>query len=433
VPDPDYGKITDARVAALKARLGLDLDPDNYLPVSDEVRANWRPRSTGFNVEVSIDTSRHFVNGYGDTNPLYCDPEYAAKTRWGTLIAAPTMFWTFHGDLDPVPKLKPEIARKMEGDPLRGVGSLQADLRYDFYRPMKLGDRIYRAAAKTGIADKRSSWGGRAVHETTSFISYNHDREVVAVVRGTWIRAERRPVSEVKEPQPAPEPYTDEQLAEIDACYAHELETRRGATPRHFEDVNPGEELPRMVKGPIRVTDLILFHAGFGQSFPTFAHRIAYETRKSTPGLYSRNKLRVWDIVQRMHWEEDWAHKVGAATIYDYGAIRETFLAHLVTNWMGDDAWLRRLHLQHRKFNFAGDTNWLRGRVARKRIGDEGAEVELEIRIENQRGLVLTSGTALVLLPSRERGPVEPPTPPTEEPMPLLRHEVEELRRLNGD
>jgi hypothetical protein len=79
VPDPDYGKITDARVAALKARLGLDLDPDNYLPLSDEVRANWRPRSTGFNVEVSIDTTRWLrrlhlqhrkFNFAGDTNWL---------------------------------------------------------------------------------------------------------------------------------------------------------------------------------------------------------------------------------------------------------------------------------------------------------------------------------------------------------------------------
>ena len=431
MPDPDYGKITDERVATLKERLGLDLEPDNYLPVPPEVQQNWRPKSTGFNVEVSIDTSRHFVNGYGDTNPLYCDPDYAAKTRWGTLIAAPTMFWTFHGDLDPVGKLKPEIAKQLRGDPLRGVGSLQADVRYDFFRPMKLGDRIFRTASKTGIADKRSSWGGRAVHETTSFVSYNQDREVVTLLRGMWIRGERRPVSEVKEPQPIPEEYSDEQLAEIDACYEAELETRRGAEPRYWEDVEIGEEMPRMVKGPIRVTDLILFHAGFGQSFPTFAHRLAYETRKSTPGLYTRNELNVWDIVQRMHWEEAWAQQVGAGTVYDYGAIRETFLAHLVTNWMGDDAWLRRLHMQHRKFNFAGDTNWLLGQVVGKEMTDEGAEVHLEIRIENQRGVVLTPGSAIVLLPSRERGPVELPTPPAEDAMAVLRNEVEELRTLN--
>jgi acyl dehydratase len=433
MPDPNYGKITDERVALMKERLGLDLEPDNYLPMPPDVLDKWRPTANGFNVEVSIDTSRHFVRGYGDTNPLYCDQDYAEKTRWGTLIASPTLFWTFDGDLEPPGELRPEIAKKMRGDPLRGVGSLQADLTYNFYRPMKRGDRIYRKAAKTGIADKTSSWGGRAVHETTSFVSYNQDKEVATVLRGMWIRGERRPVSEVKEPQPTPEVYTDEQLHEIDECYAHELETQRGAEPRYWEDVEIGQELPRMVKGPIRVTDLILFHAGFGQSFPTYAHRLAYETRQSTPGLYTRNKLNVWDIVQRMHWEEDWAQKVGAGTVYDYGAIRETFLAHLVTNWMGDDAWLSKLHVQHRKFNFAGDTNWLVGKVVGKEMTDEGAEVHLELRIENQRGLVLTPGEAVVLLPSRENGPVVLPTPPSEDVLGVLRHEVEELGRINGE
>jgi acyl dehydratase len=433
MPDPSYGKITDAGVAELKARLGLDLDPNNYLPVSEAARAKWRPASNGFNVEVSIDTCRHFVRGYGDTNPLYTDPEYAAKTRWGSLIAPPGLFWTFDGDLDPRGELRPEIARRLRGDPLRGVGSLQADVRYDLYRPMRLGDRIYRRSAKTGVADKRSSWGGRAVHETTSYVSYNQNREIATLLRGTWIRAERKPIREVRDPQPAPEPYTDEQLAEIDACYANELATRRGATPRYWEEVEPGEALPQLVKGPLRVTDLILFHAGFGQSFPTYAHRLAYETRKSTPGLYTRNKLNVWDIVQRMHWEEDWAHEVGAPAIYDYGAIRETFLSHLVTNWIGDDGWLRRLHVQHRKFNFAGDTNWLRGEVSGKQKTREGCEVDLALRIENQRGLVLTQGTARVLLPSREAGPVVLPRPPSEDIVGVLRHEVEELRRLHGD
>jgi acyl dehydratase len=137
--------------------------------------------------------------------------------------------------------------------------------------------------------------------------------------------------------------------------------------------------------------------------------------------------------VQRMHWEEDWAHQVGAPTVYDYGAIRETFLAHLVTNWMGDDAWLRQLHVQHRKFNFAGDTNWLVGSVASKERTEEGALVHLDIRIENQRGLVISPGKAVVILPSRETGPVELPKPVSNDPMAMLRQEIEELRIINGD
>ncbi len=431
MPDPDYGKITDERVEAVRSRIGLDLDPDNYLPLDPEVVKNWKPRSTGFIHEIGADTNRHFVNGYGDTNPLYCDPEYAKNTVWGKLIAAPTMIWTLNGDLDPPRKLKPEVAAQLKGDPLRGVGELQADVTYEFYRPMMLGDRIYTKRAFVGLAHKRSSWGGRAVHVTRSTVGFNQDRQITHLLRGMWIRGERRPVSEVKEPQPPPEAYTDEYLAEIDECYANELSTQRGATPRYWEDVEVGEDLPRLVKGPIRVTDLILFHAGFGQSFPTFAHRIAYDTRKSTPGLYTKNKLNVWDIVQRMHWEEDWAQKVGAATVYDYGAIRETFLAHLVTNWMGDDAFLRRLSVQHRRFNFAGDTNWLKGRVTGKEMTDEGAEVQLEVWIENQREMVITPGSAVVFLPSRERGPIELPQPPGNDPVQMLQHEIEELRIKN--
>jgi acyl dehydratase len=432
MPDPNYGKITDDRVAALRSRIGLDLDLDNFLPLDPEVARTWKPKSTGFVHELTEDTSRHFVNGYGDDNPLYCDPDYGAGTRWGRMIAAPTIIWAFGGDIDPPRRLKPEVAEQLKGDPLRGVGELQANVVYEWYRPIGQGDRIYTQRAFVGLADKTSSWGGRAIHVTRSTVGINQAREVTHLLRGMWIRGERRPVSEVSEPQPKPDPYTDEQLAEIDACYAAEVSTRRGAETRYWEDVEVGEPMLTLVKGPIRVTDLILFHAGFGQSFPTFAHRLAYETRKSTPGLYTRNPLNVWDIVQRMHWEEDWAQKVGAATVYDYGAIRETFLSHLATNWMGDDGFLRRLHVQHRKFNFAGDVNWLKGRVAEKKITDEGAEVHLDIRIENQRGVCVTPGNAVVLLPSRERGPVKLPNPPGADAASLLRHEVELLRAENG-
>ncbi|MET0182221.1 MAG: MaoC family dehydratase N-terminal domain-containing protein, partial [Caulobacterales bacterium] len=287
--DPNYGKITDERVAKLKSRIGLDLDPNNYLPLDPEVKKNWKPQSTGFIHVLGEDTSRHFTNGYGDDNPLYCDPDYAKGTRWGKLVAAPTIIWAFNGDLDPPGTLKPEIEAQLKGDPLRGVGELQADVTYEWYRPIMEGDRIYTKRAFVGLAEKTSTWGGRAVHSTRSTVGFNQNREITHLLRGMWIRGERRPVSEVKEPQPKPEPYTDEQLAEIDACYAAELSTRRGAEVRYWEDVQVGDEMPTLVKGPIRITDLILFHAGFGQSFPTYAHRIAYETRKSTPGLYTRN------------------------------------------------------------------------------------------------------------------------------------------------
>ncbi len=409
MPDPDFGKITDEKVAQLKARIGLTVDPDNYLPLDPEVVKSWKPKSTGYNHEVTADGVRHFVHGHGDDNPLYCDPEYAQTTRWGTLIGSPTFSQTMSGTLDPQRQLKPEIAAKLKGDPLRGVGDLQSELHYEFYRPLRLGDRVYTEGAAIGVQDKRSSWGGRAVHNFSARVAQNRDREVTHHTRVRMIRAERRPASEVMEQQAPPDPYTPEQLAEIDAAYA--AETRRGDKPRYWEDVEVGEELPVMVKGPLRVTEIILYHGGFGQGFPTFAHKLAYQTRMRTPGLYSPNELNIPDIVQRMHWEKDWALKVGASERYDYGAIRESFLANLVTAWQGDDGWLWKLNIQHRRFNFIGSTNWLKGRVIGKEQTDVGSEVHLEIWIEDQRGVVISPGSAVVLLPSRAKGPVVLPPP----------------------
>src|SRR5438093_7103861 len=46
-----------------------------------------------WNNEATRDTIRHYAWGIGDDNPLYCDPDYAARTRWGTIVAPPTFLF----------------------------------------------------------------------------------------------------------------------------------------------------------------------------------------------------------------------------------------------------------------------------------------------------------------------------------------------------
>ena len=46
-------------------------------------------RPTPWVTEVTRDAVRHFAWGIGDNNPLWLDPEYAAHTRWGGIIAPP--------------------------------------------------------------------------------------------------------------------------------------------------------------------------------------------------------------------------------------------------------------------------------------------------------------------------------------------------------
>jgi hypothetical protein len=89
------GTITDEGVARLRARIGVPEphpQPPHYL----------RPDADAF---------RHVAIAYGDDNALWCDPGYAAGTRWGGLIAPPPLAGgdTLVGE-DEVGALAPESA-----------------------------------------------------------------------------------------------------------------------------------------------------------------------------------------------------------------------------------------------------------------------------------------------------------------------------------
>ena len=62
-----------------------------------------------------------------------------------------------------------------------------------------------------------------------------------------------------------------------------------------------------------------------------------------------------------------------------------------------------------------GDTTWVKGSVVGKDVTPEGRHVvDLEVRCENQRGVVSAPGTARVILPSKAHGAAVLPEPPTD-------------------
>jgi hypothetical protein len=278
--------------------------------------------------------------------------------------------------------------------------------------------------AQVGVQDKPSRFGGRTAHVTNDFLFANGHGQIVTIQRGTWINAERH-TSKARSEDRKPlsfNPYTDEAIAEIDAAY--DAQERRGAEPRYFEDVEIGDELQPRVKGPLTVTDLVVWHIGWGmQLTPPGAFAVARKVRKKAPGLYPPNARNIPDTVQRLHWDAARAAELGIPMSYDYGAMRETWLTHAVTDWMGDDGFLFKLRCEHRKFNYLGDTTWVRGQVTDKVQTDGRNEVHLEVSCWNQRGEQTTPGTAVVLLPTRER-PAELPAPPADTIEELLAQEI---------
>ncbi len=392
------GHITDEAIQRLRARIGVPEphpQPPHYLA-------------------AGLDAFRHVAEAYGDDNPLWFDPEYAARTRWEGPIAP---FPLVGGDTlvgeDEVTEVAPEHRELMKGDPLRGVHAYYASSVREWWAPLRPSTRVWRRNALVGAIDKVSDFAKRAVHEWTAQVFRTDDGTILSGQYKNMIRTEREEARErKKEAPPAFEPYDDAAIAAIDEQYAREAP--RGSEPRWWEDVHEGDELDPLVKGPLRVTDIVCWHVGMGMGlYGVKPLRLAWHNRQRVPSFYQRDDLGIPDVMQRVHWDPDFARRAGNPTTFDYGRMRETWLIHLCTDWMGDDAWLWRLDCEFRKFNYVGDTQWIRGRVVRSYLADgDRPAVDIELWSENQRGEQTAPGHATILLPSREHGPVRLPDPP---------------------
>lgn len=391
-------QITEEAIARLRERIGVPM-PDPVQP---------------FLLRPDADSMRHWAYGYGDDNPLWWDEEYAAGTRWGGMIAPPGMLG---GDVttgvNEVQEVAPEHRQLMRGDPLRGVHAFRAGTIREWYAPMRAGQEVFSRNAFVGILKKQSEFGGISVVEHNAHGFRDGDGTLLGSRIRTMIRTERQKAAERgKYKATELQPYTPEELEAIDAQY--QAEKPRGAEPRYWEDVNEGDEIGPLVKGPLTVTDIICWHIGCGMGIYGVAPlRMGYKNRQRIPRFYIPTDLNVPDVSQRCHWDDAWAQSVGNPYAYDYGVMRENWLIHLCTDWMGDDAWLWKIDCQMRRFNYLGDTHWMRGKVTKKYVaeGDRPA-IDLDLWGENQRGEVTCPATASILLSSRKHGQVRLPDPP---------------------
>lgn len=367
--------ITDEMLARLRERIGKE----------------WRPEKPWFNELASRDAIRHFAHGIGDDNPLWCDAEYARHTRWGGIIAPPgflnSVYWpigTWGG--------------------LPGIHAFHSGNDWEWSRPVYEDDRISFSETLTDVLEKSSRYARRIVIQVSETAYRNQREEVVARAKGWCVRAERGAAREMgKYAHISRYRYTPEELRRIEQDY--EREERRGAKPRYWEEVQVGEELAPVVKGPLSVRDIIAWSIGAGSYFLR-AHRLAVDYRRRHPGVAMAGTE---DVPELVHFEDSPAQEISIGAAYDYGPQRVSWLSHLLTNWMGDDAFLKRLYVELRRFNLIGDTTWCQGKVTRRyREGDKFL-VDLDIWAENQRGEVTAPGRATVLLPSREKGLPEVP------------------------
>ncbi len=392
------GTITDEAIERLRARVGV---PEPWTRKPHYFRPN-------------VDAFRIVAESYGDDNPLYCDPEYATATVWGGPVAPPPLVGgdslIGEDEVTAVPDDKREL---MKGDPLRGVHAFYSASAREWWAPLRPDRRVWRRNALVAVLDKPSEFAGRAVHEWSANVFRDDDGTMLSGQYRLMIRTERTKAREKKKYDAIElASYTDAEIEAIEAEYA--AATRRGDEPRFWEDVAEGDTVGPMVKGPLTVTDMVCWHVGMGMGlYDVKPLALGAANRRRIPRFFHRDDQNVPDVMQRVHWDPEWARRAGNPTTYDYGRMRETWLIHLCTDWMGDDAWLWKLECEFRGFNYVGDTQHLSGTVVRRYLADgERPAVDLELQAVNQRGTPTTPGRATVLLPSRGHGPVRLPDPP---------------------
>ncbi|MSP78921.1 MAG: hypothetical protein EXR67_05150 [Dehalococcoidia bacterium] len=317
---------------------------------------------------VEYDPIRRHCHMTGDMNPLFLDPTYGAKSKYGAVIVPPPLVAYFG-----VPGVWPPRSLeepRLPAIPMPGNRSIAMMVETEWHKPVKVGDRLSSMSryADLYFLSIRLDWC--AVWVTTQNILSNQHGDAVATVMQMSLR--HRGVDQVPDGQKgapnvaqAPVPPMPQPIGQ----------TRPLVTPKpqaeqiYWEDVKEGDFLP-VLEYPITETRIV-------------------EQVSGSQDFYA------------VHHDRAFARAAGHSDIFVNNGFMRGCLARVLTDWIGDEGWLRKLRVEMRRMNGPGDLLICTGKVVRKY--EDGAEkiVECEVWAENARVGVTTPCRAWVALPSR--------------------------------
>ena len=137
----------------------------------------------------------------------------------------------------------------------------------------------------------------------------------------------------------------------------------------YFEDVKVGDELPHLVKGPVRQIQLTRYAGASGDFNP-------------------------------IHQDHEFAKAAGMGDVFGHGMLSMGFVAQAVTDWAGAGA-VRKIGVRFIALVRLKDIVTCKGRVLATSSKDDVHTADVEIWAENQKGEKVVTGKATVALPSR--------------------------------
>jgi hypothetical protein len=266
------------------------------------------------------------------------------------------------------------------------------------------GDEFTYTVTLTDVVEKKAKIADRVVigYDLTEY--KNQRNEVVARAKGWTLHFSRTDSGQKKSyGHREKAKYSADELRKIYDDYDREVV--RGSAPRYWEDVQIGEELPFVVKGPLSIRDMLVWNMGAGSQFMR-AHGIFVDYVRRHPAVQVFDAtVGESEVPEIVHFQSASAQDVGTSLAYDYGYERMAWLGNLLTNWVGDTGFVKRMYVELRGLNYVGDTTWCKGKVTKKYLDDNNEPcVDIECHGENQRGETNMIGRGVAVLPSKEKG-----------------------------
>ena len=308
------GIFTEELIAEMRAKTGIILRIDQGIN----------------NEEATRMAILKFADGIGDPNPLWRNEEYAKKTRFGSIIAPPSWVFSVFAGIN---------------FGWKGLGGFHSSTDAEFYKPIYRNDKITPQCQFNGFdGPKPSSFAEKVIVNKKENTYRNQNGELVAKVNWFVTRMERLKARQKGRDSAMKLPYqwSEVELKKIEADILSE--EPRGANIRYWEDAEVGEKLKHITKGPLGMTDEIAYLIGGGAPIARLAaHGVMLRNYQTHPAwAYRDPDTGALEPIFSVHYNKAAAFAQGGLPLqYDIGFQRHTWQMHLLTNWMGDDGWLK--------------------------------------------------------------------------------------------
>jgi hypothetical protein len=354
---------------------------------------------------------RRWVHAMHYPNLLHFDPDYAAASRWGRIVAPqsfPIATDDGHGAGPACVGKIPESHLLFGGD------------EWWFYGPRVFaGDIITNERVPYDYKVKDTKSFGMTCFQRGDNNYRNQNGELLAKQRSTGIRYSAHAGGEAVNMDDAEEPvWTDDELESVEERKFAWLKMlmELGHKERWWDDVNVGDQLPERVFGPHSIASFTTeWRAYLMNTWGTMNLRKndleALGFTREMAGYENDPEMMLINAFltdgayygpSRGHLFPHYARKIGMPRGYGYGASMGSWITDYFAGWAGEHGMVVHSNANYRGPALTGDITVQTGEVVDKMVDEEGRHlVQVKHTMANQKGGIQATAIAEIQLPKK--------------------------------